>query len=152
MATARQREEFIVRFMGELAGRSAGHSEGVSKHHGFDSALPPHTYSHDECLRGARALLRHASTHNRLAVEECNGPGEYITARMPYPQAGVEIEKWEAGLAVRQERVEKRLREIAGEFRLPLQLGGDPRGCTVCVLWPSDGPLTPQSRWYGVPA
>lgn len=144
MATAKQREEFIARFVSEFAGSRRWPHQPA----------PKRSYTTEECTQAARSLLRHARTHNRLAEEQCNGPGEYITARMPYPQAGIEIEKWEAGLAVRQERVEKRLRDIAGEFKLPILLEGDPRGYTVQVLWPSAGPLTVgrEPRWYGVPS
>lgn len=104
MATAKEREEFIGRMVAEFCPR---HSMG-------------------SIVEAARALLRHARTHHRLAEEECNGP-----TGCWYQANAQRMDDWQAGLEKRQERVEKRISEICAGLDLPVHFGGDPRGYTV---------------------
>ena len=98
------------------------------------------------------SLLRHAKTHGALAVEECNGPGDYIH-QIPYPRAGELINEWQNRLEVRQERTSKRITELCAAFGVKVKLGGDPRGCTVHIHLPSGHYNTMGGResGFGVP-
>jgi len=130
MATAKEREQFIALMVADYCPQ----------------------YSIFRVCEAARALLRHARTHGNLAVEECNGPGDYVN-HVPYPEAGKIYDDHAASVAKRQERVEKRIKEICAEFNLPVTLGGDPRGYTVKVKLPSGAYNTwgGSEEGYGVP-
>ena len=94
------------------------------------------------------SLLRHAKTHGALAVEECNGPGDYIN-QIPYPRAGELINEWQNRLEVRQERTDKRISELCLAFGVKVELGGDPRGSTVKLFLPSERHNTWGSKENG---
>ena len=99
------------------------------------------------------SLLRHAKTHGALAVEECNGPGDYIN-QIPYPRAGELINEWQNRLEVRQERTDKRISELCLAFGVKVELGGDPRGATVKLHLPSGkyNTMGGSESGYGVPS
>lgn len=88
-----------------------------------------------EDARICSLLMRHATTLQRLAVEECNGPGDWIN-RIPYPRAGEIMEKWQADLERKQESLELRVKELATQ--LPnvkgVHVSGDPRGTVVKLI------------------
>lgn len=129
MTTQKERVDFITRFRDEYPKRPR-----------------------EECVKAAGLLLRYAREHGRLAVEECNGPGEYIN-RVPYPRAGELIAAWQADLEKRQERIGAKIVEVCAPFKLPVILGGDPRGSTVRVKFPSGVYNTwgGAEHGYGVP-
>ncbi|MBT9176519.1 MAG: hypothetical protein DDT20_00838 [Firmicutes bacterium] len=122
MATAKEREEFIARFVSEYSQQHAAH----------------------EVLTAARALLRYARRHGRLALEECNGPGEYVN-QIPYPRAGEIYNEWQTRVERETERVEARMRAVCEPFNLPAHFSGDPRGYTVKVKFPSGA----SNTWGG---
>ena len=126
MATAKEREEFIVLFCAQYPRR------------------PLH-----ETVAAARALLRHAKTHGNLAVQHCNGP-EHLNGPSPFDwkaepekhaawvkRNGEAAEAWEAAREKKELAVEKRIMDICAGFKLPVTFGGDPRGYTVKVKFPS---------------
>lgn len=84
-------------------------------------------------------IMRHATTLQRLAEEECNGPGDYVD-RIPYPEAGRIYDRWQARIEKEQERLARRMRVLVAE--LPgvesVAVSGDPRG-TVVKLKRTDG-------------
>lgn len=135
MATRKEREEFLSVLQDELVW------PGVRK--GKSSAL-----GRAEVLEAGRLLLRHARTHGNLAVEECNGPPDWLLRN---GQKG--IDERAAHIAKRQERCEKRIREICADLGLRVELGGDPRGFTVKIHFPSGKYNTWGGResGYGVP-
>lgn len=121
MSYAKEREEFISRFREEFPDRSR-----------------------EECLHAARLLLRHSKTHGRLAVESCNGhPLQGIS-----PPIGCDMkeynariskaqDRWDARIEKKEKQIEARMMEICKPFNLPVTFGGDPRGYTVKVKFPS---------------
>lgn len=135
MATAKEREQFIALMVAEYCPQ---HSMGG-------------------IVDAARALLRHSRTHGRLAVEKCNGPGDFYcppSAPTTHAQSSMQFRDfWEDNLAKRQEHVEKRIREICAGFNLPVKLGGDPRGYTVKIKLLSGAYNTwgGSEAGYGVP-
>ena len=148
MATEKERQEFVARFVAEYNGKHNPHPRNSDPGaHGGPGVL-----TLQECIDAARSLLRHARTHGRLAVDECNGPSAFID-QVPYPRAGELIAEWEARLEKRQAACEKRIREICAGFNLPVHLGGDPRGYTVKVKLPSGAHNTwgGSEEGYGVP-
>lgn len=112
MTTQKEKVDFITRFRDQYPARDR-----------------------EECVKAAGQLLRLAATYQRLAVEECNGLGDYIH-RIPYPRAGEIIEQWEEGLAKRRLSCANRILTLCSEWALPVNLGGDPRGYTVKVHFP----------------
>lgn len=106
-----------------------------------------------EVIAFCNSLLRHAKTHGALAVEYCNGPGDYIN-RIPYPRAGELINEWQTGLEVRQARTDKRIKELCAAFGIKVELGGDPRGYTCKLHLPSKRGNTwgGSESGYGVPS
>lgn len=146
MATQKEREEFIARFVKEFSGK-------------VSPAAPPPGYEArvhtlDECIRAARLLLRHAKTHARLAEESCNGHPAQSSPTMPTDQLGKLQDAWDARIKREEERTEKRIREICAAFSLAVHFGGDPRGYTVKLKLPSGT----YNSWggsedgYGVPS
>ncbi|MDO8705371.1 MAG: hypothetical protein Q7J84_10540 [Sulfuricaulis sp.] len=138
MATAKEREEFIGLMVAEYCPRHSMHS----------------------VVTAARALLRHARMHGRLAVEQCNGFGDYEQALVRAfnttyrdPRVKQHIADAEARLFKNQERAEKRIREICAGIGAEVHLGGDPRGYTVKVKLPSGAYNTwgGSQEGYGVP-
>ena len=111
---------------------------------------------------GGARLLRHAATYQRLAVAYCNGP-EHLNERNPFAtiaaksataqkaHAAYEAERskainaWEDRLARDTERCALRIKDICAPFKLPVTLGGDPRGYCVKVKLP-DGS---HNTWGG---
>lgn len=77
-------------------------------------------------------IMRHATTLQRLAEEECNGPGSYVD-HIPYPEAGRIYDRWQARIEKRQESLTRRVHELVKQ--LPdvnaVTVGGDPRGTVV---------------------
>ncbi len=72
---------------------------------------------------------------------------------MPYPRAGQIIDRWTKRLEKRQEQIENRIKAICAAFGLRVECGGDPRGYTVKVFFPSNKYNTlggPESGW-GIP-
>ncbi len=143
MATAKDREQFIALMVAEYCPQ---HSMGG-------------------VVDAARALLRHARTHGNLAMQQCNGP-EHLNGPSPYdwqtqPEQHREWingnnaarEAWEAQRERKELACEKRIKEICAGFNLPVTLGGDPRGYTVKVKFPSGAYNTwgGSEEGYGVP-
>jgi len=142
MATAKEREEFISLFREQFPKRNR-----------------------QECIEAARLLLRHARTHGNLAVMQCNGP-EHLNVMAPYDWQKQPAEHaawikrnhaamadWEAAREKKELAVEKRISDICASFKLPVIFGGDPRGFTVKVKFPSGIYNTWGGRedGYGVP-
>ena len=139
MATAKDREEFIVLFCSEYLGKPAPKLDGRSM--GKFAPL--------ECLAAARSLLRLARAHGNLAAQHCNGPAHlngpapYDWQKQPEQHAawikrnGEAAEAWEAAREKKELAVEKRITDICAGFKLPVIFGGDPRGYTVKVKFPS---------------
>lgn len=78
-------------------------------------------------------IMRHAATLQRLAEEECNGPGSWVD-RIPYPEAGRIYDRWQARIEKRQEQLTARVLELAKELSehvTAVTVSGDPRGCVV---------------------
>ncbi len=130
MATEKERQEFIARFCAEYTDKDRG-------------------YTLQQCIDAARALLRHARTHGNLAVQQCNGP-ERLNGPSPYDWRtqpaqhkvwitlnGVQQAEWETQRERKELACEKRIKEICAAFNLPVAFGGDPRGATVRVHFPS---------------
>lgn len=110
-------------------------------------------------------LMRLARVHGQLAVEECNGP-EHLNGPNPFDRGGptgqrerFEAERrrlmteWETNLTQRQASNDRRIKELCADFKVPVKLGGDPRGYTVKLRLPSGA----YNTWggaddgYGVP-
>jgi hypothetical protein len=129
MATAKERERFIIELTRAL------------------SATPTH---HVE--RAARLILRHAKTHGNIAEAECNGPGPWVD-RIPYPEAGEIYAKHEARCEKRRERIERRIAEICKPLGIVADFQGDPRGYTVKLHLPTGASNTWGGRedGFGVP-
>jgi len=87
-------------------------------------------------------MIRHARSLERLAVEECNGPA-WLDHRTARPG---ELERWGERIEARQERLAERLGELMGELAatvpefdgVMVEVGGDPRGYVVRIVWPED--------------
>lgn len=107
----------------------------------------------EETVHAAGQLLRLARKYQRLAEEECDGPGDYIH-RIPYPRAGKILDQWQAGLEKRQEATAAKIRALCTEWSLPVDLGGDPRGYCVKVHFPDGKGNTwgGDSEGWGVPS
>lgn len=115
MATAKERQEFIDLFRTETV----------------DSGKDWSTRIHD-----AKLLLRHVRTHGNIAVAQCNGPGDYVN-QIPYPRAGEIYTRHEAWCEKREGQIEKHMKQIADGYGLTINFGGDPRGSTVKIHFPS---------------
>ena len=93
-----------------------------------DLGLPQYGQYAETCSK----IMRHATTLQRLAEEECNGPGDWVN-RIPYPEAGLIYDKWQARIEKQQASLSERVRVLCG--RLPgveaVTIGGDPRGVVV---------------------
>jgi len=98
------------------------------------------------------ALLRNSTTLQRLAVKECNGPGDYITNRMPYPAAGKAIDRWQKSMEKKSTQAEARVRKICEKHNLTPVFNGDPRGCVLMVKLPSGKTNDWNREGYCVPA
>lgn len=146
MATQKEREEFIARFVQEFAGKIAPRTPPA----GYEATV--HTMQ--ECMDAARLLLRHARTHQRLAEESCNGHPAQNSAHISAQSINALQGAWDARIAKSEERTEKRIREICAQFNLPVHFGGDPRGYTVKLKLPSGAYNSwgGSEEWYGVPS
>ena len=85
-------------------------------------------------------IMRHAASLQRLAEEECNGPGEYVD-RIPYPEAGKIYDRWQTRVERQQEQHAKRVKALVKEFPGTIDgvhVDGDPRG-TIVKLIRTDG-------------
>lgn len=92
MSYTADRERFIAQFVSERA---------------------PKDYNVMRRLEDARTILRHATTHGRLAVEDCNrGLTDAETLQM--------------------DKAEKHIAAVCLRYRFRCIFGGDPRGFTVC--------------------
>ena len=85
-----------------------------------------------------KLILRHAVTHGKLAVAECNGP-EHL--ENPYywdnpKEYRRKSDEWSEQRDKKESQIEKRLFEIAKSIGVRLELGGDPRGYTVKLMTP----------------
>ena len=109
-------------------------------------AQPVHHVTH-----AATLLLRHASTHGRLACESCNGHPAQSSPTLPQATISRLQDAWDARIAKREAQVEARIRAIAGELGLQADFGGDPRGYTVKLQLPGDMHNTLGRDGYGVP-
>ena len=91
-----------------------------------------------EVDRLGKLILRHAVTHHRLAIMDCNGPEHLQNGYWwdrPEERKAAESE-WYDWKERRQAQVENRLQELASDLAVRLMLGGDPRGCTVKLETP----------------
>lgn len=91
-----------------------------------------------EIKRVGLLILRHAVTHGRLAVAECNGP-EHL--ENPYYWKNKDLynkkrDEWDAWRKKRETQIERRLFELADSLGVTLSLGGDPRGFAVMLKTP----------------
>lgn len=118
----------------------------------FVKSTDPTGLDYQEREHAAELLLRHSQTHGRLAVEECNGPGDYVHS-IPYPRAGQIIDRWQKRLEKRQEQIEKRITAICAKFGLKVECGGDPRGYTIKMFFPGEPYNTMGGResGWGIP-
>lgn len=114
MSYAKERQEFISRFREEF---------------------PSHT--REECLQAALLLLRHSRTHGRLAEESCNGHPAQGSPSMEIARLNKLQDAWDARIEKKEKQIEARMAEICKPFNLPITFGGDPRGYTVKVKFPS---------------
>jgi hypothetical protein len=91
-------------------------------------------------------IMRHAASLQRLAEEECNGPGDWVN-NVPYPEAGHIYDRWQERVERQTDQRQARVRELVKT--LPgvtgVNLGGDPRG-TVVKLFRADGK---SNTWGG---
>src|ERR1035437_760657 len=62
----------------------------------------------------ARLILRHARTYQHLQEDNCNGCGTYYNE--PQEQFAKRQDRFEKRVAHKEEMIERRLREIAGEL------------------------------------
>ena len=92
--------------------------------------------------RIANSIMRNARTHGSLCVAECNGPPSNDLA-----------DEWEQHVSKRKTAVIGRLRDLAAELGVRMDLGGDPRGYTVKIHLPSGASNTWGGRecGWGVP-
>ncbi len=97
----------------------------------------------------ARKLMRHATTHGRLAVEQCNGP-QWLNVPSPYhwerqadqhkawqADNSAQMAQWENDRQRKEDACERRMTELCAPFGLVPHFGGDPRGYTVKLKLPS---------------
>lgn len=124
----------------------------------------------------ARKLMSLARTHGNLAVQQCNGPPEWIRNRERSGDDTGVCDAWETARAKREESCERRITEVCAKFGhkpdciyvggvparatcrcrgkiLKPHFGGDPRGYTVKVKLPSGVHNTfgGSEEGYGVP-
>ncbi len=80
-------------------------------------------------------IMRHARTLQRLAEEECNGPGDWVNS-IPYPEAGHIYDKWQARVEKQQENYSSRVKFLASQLDgiLGVHISGDPRGTVVKLI------------------
>lgn len=118
MSYRRERETFIARFMRDAA---TAHPE----------------VSAEDAHRAALLLLRHATTHGRLAVMSCNGHPAQVSS-LPAERINALQDRWDAWIEKREAQIEKRMRAILAPFpAFAVTFGGDPRGYTVKLKLPS---------------
>lgn len=98
----------------------------------------------DKLAETCSLICRHAATHARLAVEECNGP-EYLNHLKLEPgEFSRRWEAWKVNLEKRQERTAERIRKLVAQLPatdegpITARLGGDPRGVTVKLVLPGE--------------
>lgn len=126
MATTKERDEFITRMVAEFG---------------------------DQSLNTARLLLRHAKTHGRLAEMACNGSPAQSNPNLPIEQVNKCQARWDAWIEKREAQIERRIKQLCDEIGLPVDFGGDPRGYTVKVFFPSGKYNTwgGAESGYGIP-
>lgn len=108
-------------------------------------------------IKTAQRIMKDANTMQKLAVFDCNGA---TREKLPseswdeYNRARAEIQlPW---IERRQKTVGTRLKRLAADLKLPMTIGGDPRGYVVKVFMSSPNG-TPYNSWggaecgYGVP-
>lgn len=93
--------------------------------------LPNHSIR--SVLELAKTAMRQGATYGRLAVALCNG----------------EIDQPEYDK--RTERIEQRLNKLLGVLGIEANYGGDPRGYTVKLVFPSRRSNTFGGDGWGVP-
>ena len=84
-------------------------------------------------------ILRHAVTHGKLAVAECNGP-EHLECSYYWDnpkEYNKKRDKWSEQRDKKESHIERRLFELAERIGVTLELGGDPRGYTVKLMTPN---------------
>jgi hypothetical protein len=104
----------------------------------------------EECIRAANQFLRLAATHQRLAVDACNGPPDAVAPR-EYP---VIVDLWWKRNQRQMEANETRIFALCAEWGIGASLGGDPRGYTVKLHLPDGRGNTwgGDTDGWGVPA
>ena len=129
----KERERFIARFVGDMA----AHRPAITT---------------NEARRAAELLLRHATTHGNLAVQECNGhPAQ--GSNLPAAEINRLQARWDARIEKRAHQLEKRMLAILRPYGFDVTFGGDPRGFTVKLKLPSGASNTwgGSEDGYGVP-
>jgi len=100
-------------------------------------------------------LVRHGTTYQRVQVEKCNGHPANGDPRIPAARARELQEEFESYLEKRDETLTRQIRDLVAklaECGAPVsgvELGGDPRGCTVKLIR-TDGRSNSwggESRW-----
>lgn len=110
------------------------------------SATAPHLV-----VDAARLLLRHATTHGRLAVESCNGHPAQSSGHLDAASVRKLQDKWDARIERDTARCEKRIAAICLPLGIVPDFGGDPRGYTVKLNLPSGTTNTMGRDGYGIP-
>lgn len=118
MSYKKDREEFIARIVKELPTENMG-----------------------DALRFARAILRNAATHGRLAVAQCNGDwpadnGERKVKECDECGSCYVPSSFRGGVCP-DCNVERRIKKQCEQFSIVPIFQGDPRGCTVKLKLPS---------------
>lgn len=125
----KERQEFIERMMQEFTGAPL------------------------QTKRVAELMLRHAKTHGRLAEMSCNGHPAQGSPTIPIERINKLQDKWDAYIDKREAQIERRIKELAESIGCRVKFGGDPRGYTVRVFFPSGKYNTwgGSDEGYGVP-
>lgn len=133
MSYQKERELFLTRFVADVT-----------------KACPGVTV--EEAWRAALLLMRHATTHGRLAVMSCSGHPAQASS-LPAERINALQAKWDAYIEKREARVEARMRAILAPFGIVPTFGGDPRGYTVKLKLPSGAYNTwgGSEEGFGVP-
>ena len=104
-----------------------------------------------EAVDAARKLCRLAATHHRLAEAQCNGDypagnGERKTEICPLCE-----QSWTRGTVKKTGcpdcRCESAIKEMATELGVTVVFQGDPRGCTVRLVFPSGRGNDGDGHW-----
>ena len=136
MTNQKERENFIARMVTEFGDRAVKIGKGTVS-----------------TVDVARLLLRHSKTHGRLAEMRCECHPAMNNPNVPIAVAGKLQDERDAWIEKREGQIERRIKEVCDAIGLPVEFGGDPRGYTVKVFFPSGKYNTwgGAESGYGVP-